>query len=74
MTIHSLRHEHRCGLAAADAIPHLLTTTMEHAVAIFALVHLVILGASHIVRRDAWAEFFIALSAQGGPASSATDF
>ena len=38
---------------------------MERAVEILALVHLLPLGVSHIVKRDAWAEFFIVLSEKG---------
>jgi hypothetical protein len=38
---------------------------MERAVQIFALVHLLILGASHIWKRDAWAEFFMVLAEKG---------
>jgi hypothetical protein len=40
---------------------------VEHAIEIFALVHLVVLGASHIVKRDVWAEFFILLAQHGRP-------
>ena len=38
---------------------------MERAVEIFALVHLILLGASHIWKRDASAEFFIVLAEKG---------
>ena len=38
---------------------------MERAIEIFALVHLLVMGISHIVKRDAWAEFFIALAEKG---------
>lgn len=38
---------------------------MERAVEIFALVHLVPLGLSHLFQHKAWAEFFIVLSEKG---------
>ena len=38
---------------------------MEHAVEIFALVHLIILGASHVVHHAAWAEMFITVAKYG---------
>ena len=38
---------------------------MERAIEIFALVHLVILGTSHIVKHDAWAEMFVLLAKHG---------
>src|SRR4051812_39239756 len=38
---------------------------MQRAVEIFALVHLLPLGLSHILKRNAWAEFFIVLSEKG---------
>jgi hypothetical protein len=38
---------------------------MERSIEIFALVHLVIMGVSHIVKRDAWAEFFVVLAEKG---------
>ena len=40
---------------------------MDRAVEILALVHLVILGTSHIVKHDAWAEMFLLLAKQGRP-------
>ena len=38
---------------------------MERAVEIFTLIHLLPLGVSHILKRKAWAEFFILLSEKG---------
>lgn len=40
---------------------------MERSVEIFALVHLLLLGFSHIVKHKAWAEFFMVLSEKGRP-------
>lgn len=40
---------------------------MDHAIEIFALVHLLVLGSSHAWQHKAWAEFFIVLSKQGRP-------
>lgn len=40
---------------------------MEKAIQIFALVQLLLMGVSHIVKREAWAEFFIQLSEKGHP-------
>jgi hypothetical protein len=40
---------------------------MERAIEVLALVHLVAMGISHIVKRDAWAEFFIVLAEKGRP-------
>ena len=42
-----------------------LGKVVERTVEIFALVHLVILGASHAVRHDTWAEMFVLLAKQG---------
>lgn len=47
---------------------------MERAIEIFALVHLVLLGASHIVKREVWAEFFIVLAGTGRPGVLAHGF
>jgi len=47
---------------------------MERAIEIFALVHLVLLGASHIVKREVWAEFFIVLAGTGRPGVFAHGF
>lgn len=38
---------------------------MERAIEIFALVHLVPLGFSHLLKHKAWADFFMLLSEQG---------
>ena len=38
---------------------------MERAIEIFALVHLIPMGISHIVKREVWAEFFIVLAKKG---------
>jgi hypothetical protein len=38
---------------------------MQRAVEIFALIHLLPLGVSHILKRKVWAEFFISLSEKG---------
>lgn len=40
---------------------------MERAIEIFALVHLLLMAISHLVQREAWAEFFIALGERGRP-------
>jgi len=40
---------------------------MEHAVEIFAVVHLTVMGFSHILAPRAWAEFFVMLRKQGRP-------
>ena len=41
------------------------TTPLERAVEIFAVIHLGLMGVSHIVQHRAWAEFFILLRARG---------
>lgn len=38
---------------------------MDRAVEIFALVHLLILGVSHIAQRSAWTQLFMLLAKQG---------
>jgi hypothetical protein len=40
-------------------------TPIERAVEIFALIHLGVMGLSHIVQHRAWAEFFIRLRGRG---------
>ena len=40
-------------------------TPAERAVEIFAVIHLALMGVSHIVRHRAWAEFFIVLRNRG---------
>ena len=40
-------------------------TPMEHALEIFAIIHLGLMGLSHIVQHRAWAEFFILLRGRG---------
>jgi hypothetical protein len=40
-------------------------TPVERAVEIFAVLHLGLMGLSHVFRHRAWAEFFIALRARG---------
>ena len=40
-------------------------TPMEHALEIFAIIHLGLMGLSHVVRHRAWAEFFILLRGRG---------
>ncbi len=38
---------------------------MERAVQIFAIIHFAVIGVSHVVQPRVWAEFFVALRAQG---------
>src|SRR5688572_22280341 len=38
---------------------------MERAIQIFAVIHFAVIGLSHMVQPRVWAEFFIALCAQG---------
>lgn len=40
-------------------------TPMEHALEIFAIIHLGLMGLSHVVQHRAWAEFFILLRGKG---------
>jgi hypothetical protein len=40
-------------------------TPLERAVEIFAVIHLGLMGISHVVRHRAWAEFFILLRGKG---------
>ena len=41
------------------------TTPLERAVEIFAVIHLGLMGISHVVQHRAWAEFFILLRGKG---------
>jgi hypothetical protein len=41
------------------------TTPLERGVEIFAVIHLGLMGVSHVVQHRAWAEFFILLRGKG---------
>jgi len=47
---------------------------MERALEIFAVVHLTVIGLSHIVFHRAWAEFFVWLTARGRSGAFANGF
>ena len=47
---------------------------MERALEVFAIVHLTIMGLSHIVQRHAWVDFFIWLRGRGYPGVFAHGF
>jgi hypothetical protein len=44
-----------------------MLTPMERALEVFALIHLGLMGLSHIVQHRAWAQFFILLRGRGYP-------
>ena len=43
----------------------MMLTPIERAVEVFALIHLGLIGLSHVFQHRAWAEFFIALRERG---------
>jgi hypothetical protein len=45
----------------------MMLTPMERALEVFAVIHLGLMGLSHIVQHRAWAEFFILLRGRGYP-------
>jgi uncharacterized protein YjeT (DUF2065 family) len=47
---------------------------MERSIEIFALVHLVAMGLSHVIKHKAWAELFIGLAKAGRPGVFAHGF
>lgn len=47
---------------------------MERALQIFAVVHLTVVGLSHVLQHRAWAEFFILLREKGHPGVFAHGF
>jgi hypothetical protein len=64
-----MSREHQQGCITCHVMSPWLSSpfgkVMERSIEIFALVHLVTMGISHIVKRDAWAEFFIVLAEKG---------
>lgn len=47
---------------------------MERAVQVFAIIHLVVIGLSHVVQPRAWVDFFIVLRERGHAGVFATAF
>lgn len=47
---------------------------MERAVLVYAVVHLLVIGLSHLLRPRAWVEFFVLLREKGAPGVFAVAF